>query len=319
MILVVEGRIAFDNAIEWWLPELSDRRVLHTIDAALDDTVPARRPITLDDLLTFRLGLGAVMAPPGRYPDQVAMAELGVAPGPQQLSFAPDEFMARIGRLPLMHQPGERWMYHTGADILAVLIARLSGMKLEDFLRERIFAPLGMRDTGFSVPEGALDRLAACYALDEDGTLREWAPARQGADARQPIFPNALVSTADDYLAFARMLLDEGHGPNRLVLTRESVRLMMTDHITPEQKNASPFFPGFWKNNGWGFGGAVRLSGDAGHPGGYGWAGGFGTSVLIDPETQMTTIVLTQRLMRGPDDSAMHDEVQKLAYQALND
>lgn len=246
------------------------------------------------------------------------MAELGVSPGPQQLPFGPDEFMTRIGRLPLMHQPGERWMYHTGADILAVLIARISGMKLEDFLRERIFVPLRMRDTGFSVPEGALDRLAACYTLNDTGKLREWEAARDGADARPPAFPNALVSTADDYLAFARMLLDEGHGPHERVLARESVRRMMTDHIAPEQKAASSFFPRFWENHGWG--GAVTLSaGGAGHLGSYGWAGGFGTSVLIDPDTRMTTIVLTQRLMRGPNDTAIHDEVQKLAYRALND
>jgi CubicO group peptidase (beta-lactamase class C family) len=317
MILVEEGRIALDNAVEWWLPELSDRQVLRTIDARLDDTVPARRPITLNDLLTFRLGLGAIMAPPGQYPVQAAMAALGVAPGPQQLPFGPDEFMARIGRLPLIHQPGERWMYHTGADILAVLIARISGMKLGDFLRERIFAPLGMRDTGFSVAANALNRLTTCYELVDAGTLREWEPARQGADVGPPTFPNALLSTADDYLAFARMLLDEGQGPHGRVLTRESVRLMMTDHITSEQKSASPFFPGFWDHTGWGFGGAVTLQG-AGRPGCYGWIGGFGTSVLLDPSTRMTTIVLTQRLMRGPNDTAIHEQVQQLAYQSLD-
>ncbi len=286
------------------------------MNAAPDDTVPARRSITSDDLLTFRLGLGAVMAPPGTYPIQAAMAELGVAPAPQQLPFGPDEFMARIGRLPLLHQPGERWMYHTGADILAALIARITGTTLEDFLRERIFAPLGMRDTGFSVPAGALDRFAACYALDEDGKLREWDSARNGEYARPPAFTTELVSTADDYFAFARMLLDEGRGPHGQVLAPGSVRLMMTDHLTPQQKALSPFFPGFWDNRGWGFGGAVTLAGGrgAGRPGSYGWAGGFGTTVLIDPQSRMTTIVLTQRLMRGPEDATIHNAVQELAY-----
>jgi CubicO group peptidase (beta-lactamase class C family) len=145
----------------------------------------------------------------------------------------------------LIHQPGERWMYHTGADILAVLIARISSMALEDFLRERIFAPLGMRDTGFSVPFSALDRFATCYALDGEGKLREWDSAQGGQYARAPTFPSLLVSTADDYLALARMLLDEGRGPTRQVLAPESVRLMMTDHITKEQKAVSPFSPGF--------------------------------------------------------------------------
>jgi CubicO group peptidase (beta-lactamase class C family) len=227
--------------------------------------------------------------------------------------------MARIGRMPLMHQPGERWVYHTGADILAVLIARVSGMKLEDFLQERIFAPLAMRDTGFSVPPAALDRLASCYALSEDAVLREWEGTHGGVDTRAPAFPNALVSTADDYLGFARMLLDEGHGPHQRILRRESVRLMMTDHITPAQKEASPFFPGFWQTRGWGYGGGVTLGQGPGSPGSYGWAGGFGTTVLVDPETRMTTIVLTQRLMQGPADAAVHNAVQTRVYQVSTD
>ncbi len=319
-ILVEEGRIALDDPVERWLPELADRRVLRSINSALDDTVPARRAITLDDLLTFRLGLGAVMAPPGRYPIQSAMAELGVAPGPQQLPFDADEFMARIGHLPLIYQPGERWMYHTGIDVLAVLIARLAAMPLEDFLHERIFAPLGMRDTGFSVPGGSLDRLATCYAWDErSGGLVVWDAARGGLYAQRPAFPNALVSTADDYLAFAHMLRNYGRHEHGRVLAPESVRLMMSDHITPEQKAASPFFPGFWAHHGWGFGGAVTTArdGGAGDLGSYGWMGGFGTSVLVDPRAQLTTILLTQRLMRSADDTAITEEFQALAYEAF--
>jgi CubicO group peptidase (beta-lactamase class C family) len=318
MLLVDAGRIALSDPVEQWLPELSDRRVLRGMDSALDDTVPARRPITLEDLLSLRLGLGAVMAPPNRYPVQTAMAELGVSPGADLIAFGPDEFMARIGRLPLMHQPGERWMYHTGMDILAVLIARLTGAPLGDFLRERIFAPLGMHDTGFSVPPGSLDRLVAGYAADNGGTLREREPASGGGYAQPPVFPSELVSTADDYLAFARMLLDGGRGPHGQVLSPTSVRLMMTDHITPDQKAASPFFPSFWDHHGWGYGGVVTTDAlGAGHPGSYGWMGGFGTSVLIDPVARMTTILLIQRLMRGPDDAALTTEVQGAAYVAL--
>jgi CubicO group peptidase (beta-lactamase class C family) len=320
MILIDEGRITLQDPVERWLPELTNRRVLRSLESPTDDTVPAVRPITLDDQLTFRLGFGAVIAPPGQYPVQVLMTELGVAPGPQQLPLDANEFMARVGRLPLMHQPGERWMYHTGADILAVLIARISGMRLEDFLQERLFAPLGMRDTGFSVAPSARHRLATCYAQGEGGRLQEWAPARGGGDVTTPpAFPNALLSTADDYLAFARMLLDEGHGPHQRLLRRDSVRLMMTDHITSVQKDASPFFPGFWETHGWGFGAAVTLPGGGpgggiGPPGSYGWGGGFGTTMLVDPNTRMTTIGLTQRLMRGPDDMALHTAVQALAY-----
>jgi CubicO group peptidase (beta-lactamase class C family) len=166
---------------------------------------------------------------------------------------------------------------------------------------------------------GRLDRLVAGYAVDEGGKLREWEPACGGRYAQPPIFPSELVSTADDYLAFARMLLDGGCGPQGQVLSPESVQLMLTDHITPKQKAASPFFPGFWDRHGWGYGGAVTTAAGVGngHSGSYGWMGGFGTSVLIDPIACMTTIVMIQRLMRGPDDAGLTEEVQAAAYAAL--
>ena len=322
MMLVEESRIGLDDPVERWLPELASRRVLRRIESPLDDTVPAARPITLRDLLTFRFGLGAVMAMPGTYPIQTAMAEFGIAPGPEQVAAAPDDYMRRIGRLPLMHQPGEKWMYHTGADILGVLIARIAGMRLADFLRERIFAPLGTRDTGFSVPDAAIDRLAACYARDpKSGALTVWDAARGGRYAHPPVFPSLLVSTADDFLAFARMLLQHDRRADVRILERPSVELMMTDHITPEQKAASPFFPGFWDTKGWGFGGAVitRRDPTGANPGGYGWSGGFGTNFIVDPAAEMVAILLVQRLMRSPDDGALNEEFLTLAYQAISD
>jgi CubicO group peptidase (beta-lactamase class C family) len=316
MMLVEERRIALEDRVEKWLPELANRRVLRAMDAAVDDTVPARRAITLDDLLTFRLGLGAIMAPSGTYPIQAVMTELGLAPGAQPIGFGPDAFMLRVGRMPLMHQPGERWMYHTGIDILAVLIARIAGMPLEDFLAERLFVPLSMRDTGFSVPESSIDRLASCYRIDDEGRLRIWDAGRGGAYSRPQVFPNGLVSTADDYLAFARMLLGSGSHKGRRMLRPESVRLMMCDHLTPEQKALSPFGTGFWTHRGWGYGGAV-VSGRGegpGNLGSFGWMGGFSTSMLIDPVAGMTTIILAQRLMRDTGDTAIAEEVQSIAY-----
>jgi CubicO group peptidase (beta-lactamase class C family) len=172
MILVEEAKLRLDEPVDRWLPELAKRKVLRAIDSALDDTVPAKRAITLRDLLTFRLGIGAVMAYPPRYPIQTAMAEAGVAPGPNLPPHAPDELMKRFGSLPLVHQPGERWMYHSGSDILGVLIARVTGQTLETFFRERIFAPLGMNDTGFSVPKDKLDRLATSRPTPEPAGLR---------------------------------------------------------------------------------------------------------------------------------------------------
>jgi CubicO group peptidase (beta-lactamase class C family) len=325
MILVEEAKLRLDGPVDRFLPELSNRRVLRTIDSPLDDTVPANRPITLRDLLTFRLGFGAVMAPPGRYPIQQAMAEAGFAPGPNPPSHAPDEWIRRFADLPLMHQPGEKWMYHTGSDLLGVLIARAAGMPFEDFLAERIFAPLGMKDTAFSVAPAKLDRLATCYRIDAGtGRLAVYDAARDGLWARSPAFPSGgggLVSTADDYLAFGRMMLALGrHGPDR-ILARPTVEVMTTDQLTPEQKAASPFFPGFWDNSGWGFGVSMitRRNGIAAVPGRYGWDGGFGTTWRNDPHEDMVAILLIQRLMGSPTSTDLNEDFLTLAYQAIDD
>ena len=166
MILVEECRLRLDEPVDRLLPELADRRVLRSLEGPLDDTVPAHRPISVRDLLTFRSGHGAVMVWPAKYPIQKAAEAAGVAPGPDQLDIPPDEFMKRLGSLPLIHQPGERWLYHTGSDVLGVLIARASGQDFGTFLEERLFGPLGMKDTGFSVPAGKLDRLTSAYRMD---------------------------------------------------------------------------------------------------------------------------------------------------------
>ena len=325
MILVEECKLRLDEPVDRWLPELADRKVLKRIDSPLDDTVPAKRPITLRDLLTFRLGLGAVMAPPDTYPVQKAMAEAGVAPGPNLPSHAPDELMKRFGSLPLLHQPGEKWMYHSGSDILGVLIARVAGRKLEAFFRERIFAPLGMKDTGFSVPGAKLDRLATCYQTDPStGRLVIFDEARGGRFARPPVFESGgggLVSTVDDFLAFGRMMLNKGkHGRER-ILSRLSVELMTTDHITPEQKAASNFFPGFWDSRGWGFGMSVITRRDdvAAVPGRYGWDGGYGTSWYSDPKEDMVAILMTQRVWDSPSAPGVYLDFWTSAYQAIDD
>jgi CubicO group peptidase (beta-lactamase class C family) len=322
LILVEEGRLRLDAPLDRWLPELADRKVLRSIYSDMDDVIPAHRPITLRDLLTLRLGIGAVMAPPGSYPIQQAMAELELAPGPEPVPWSPDEFLKRLGRLPLIHQPGERWMYHTAFDVLAVLIARVTDRELEEFLTERIFAPLGMKDTGFSVPAAKLDRFATCYRRASGAAgLDVYDPARGGLWATPPVFPSALVSTAEDYLAFAQMLLGLGRSGRTRILARPTVELMTTDHIAPEQKTASPFFPGFWDGNGWGFGVAVvtRRTGIAATPGRYGWDGGFGTTWRSDPREEMVSLLLIQRVMTAPHDSVLNEDFLTLAYQAIDD
>ena len=214
MMLVEECKLRLDDPVDRWLPELAERKVLRAIDAALDDTVPARRPITLRDLLTFRFGLGMIVVFPDRYPIQKAIAEAGFAPGPVFPSFAPDELMRRYGTLPLIYQPGERWLYNSGTEILSVLIARAAGTTFAKFLHERIFTPLGMKDTDFSVPSAELDRLATCYGRDHaTGELKVFDDPLTGKFAKPPVFENGsagLVSTADDFNAFAQMMLNGG-------------------------------------------------------------------------------------------------------------
>jgi CubicO group peptidase (beta-lactamase class C family) len=325
MILVEEAKLRLDDPVDRWLPELADRKVLRSIDSALDDTVPAKRPITLRDLLTFRLGYGAVMVFPAKYPIQKAMTEASVAPGPMLAAITADELMKRFGSLPLLHQPGEKWMYHSGSDILGVLIARVSGQSFGTFLQERIFAPLGMKDTGFSVPQGKLDRLATCYwTAGGTGGLVVFDEARGGRFAGPPVFESGgggLVSTVDDYLTFGRMMLNKGKHGNERILSRLSVELMTTDHITPEQKAASPFFPGFWDNHGWGFGLSIITRRDdvAGVPGRFGWDGVYGTSGYMDPKEDMVAILMTQRVWDSPAAPPVYLDFWTQAYQAIDD
>ena len=165
MILVEECKLRLNVPVDHLLPELADRKVLRRADGPLEETLRANRPITVRDLLTFSMGFGQMMAPPDAYPILKSASELQIGMGPPSHSTmpAPDEWIRRLGTLPLMHQPGEKWMYNTGPDVLGVLIVRASGRPLETFFRERVFEPLGMKDTAFSVPVENLDRPATSY------------------------------------------------------------------------------------------------------------------------------------------------------------
>jgi CubicO group peptidase (beta-lactamase class C family) len=325
MILVEECKVRLDEPVDRWLPELAERQVLKRLEGPLDDTVPAKRPITVRDLLTFRMGFGQMMAPPDAYPIIKAANKQQIGMGPPSPSRmpAPDEWMRRLGQLPLMHQPGEKWMYNTGSDVLGVLIARASGQSLETFLRERIFEPLGMKDTSFSVPGASLDRLATSYWPDPtSGKLTVYDEAVGGQWSRPPAFPSGaggLVSTIDDYLAFGQMMLSQGkHGKER-ILSRLSVELMTTDQLTPEQKAVSGLFPGFFDSLGWGFGVSVVTRRDdiSAVPGRYGWDGGLGTSWYSDPREDMVIILMTQCAWTSPNPPNVY--FWTLAYQAIDD
>lgn len=324
MILVEECRLHLDDPVDGLLPELARRRVLRDPGAPLDDTVPARRPITLRDLLTFRMGLGAVMAPPGTYPIQQAMEDAGLAAGPWGPPFGTEEWIKRLAGLPLVHQPGEKWMYHTSADVLGVLMSRAAGEPLDELLAGRLLRPLGMADTGFAVPGGQLSRMPVAYQPDPvTGALRLDEANDRARWARPPAFLSGgggrgLASTADDLLAFCTMLLDKGRHGGRRILSRPSVEVMTTDQLTTEQKAENEVF--FRGDSGWGFGFNVRTrrTGLAA-PGQFGWTGGTGTTVYTDPAEELIGILLTQRGMGSPVPTPVFNDFFTCAYQAIDD
>jgi CubicO group peptidase (beta-lactamase class C family) len=312
LALVDDGVIALDEPVDRLLPELSGRRVLRRPDGPLDDTTPAQRPVTVRDLLTFTFGFGSaaeMFAAAAPWPvmqaaDELRLATLG--PPDPDTQPAPDTWIAALGTLPLLAQPGERWLYNTGASVLGVLAARAAGVPYPEFLRTRIFEPLGMRDTAFFAADTS--RLATSYRAAPDGLVVRDSP--DGAWSHPPAFPDGaagLVSTADDLLAFARMLLRGGEP----VLSPRSVRAMTSDQLTPEQKARGGLGPGFFTGRSWGFCQAVLANGS------YGWDGGLGTSWLVDPGHDLVVIVLTQRMFDGPQTPQAHRDIQVAAYSAL--
>ncbi len=315
LMLVEDGVIGLDDPVDPWLPELANRQVLRSIDSELDDTVPAERPITLRDLLSMRMGLGFIPADPATTPIAARMNALQLAPGPHLFGKDADTYMARLGSLPLAHQPGARWSYHTGLDVAGVLVQRASAMRLGDFKRRRMFGPLGMADTGFS---GQTERLATQYWRDpETGNFDVWNSAAGDSFAAPPPFEaggGGHVSTVDDFLAFGRFLLDGGRAGGRQLLSAELVAEMLTDQITEAQKAASPWFPAdFWQTHGWGLGVALRTAPDTAR-GRFGWWGGFGTAFWCDPASDTVAVLFTQRMMAGADDTALPEAFLAAAF-----
>jgi CubicO group peptidase (beta-lactamase class C family) len=324
LMLVEEGILALDDAIDRWLPEVREMQVLRSLASPLTDTVPLARPITVRDLLTFTLGTGFVLAPPGTYPIQQAIADAGMQPGPRPPAAAPDEWIKTFASLPLVYQPGEKWLYHTGSNVLSVLIARAAAVSLDVFLEQRIFAPLGMKDTGFFVnPDNQekMDRFTTSYRPLPDGSLEIYDDPRWGRWSAPPAFQSGgggLVSTAADYMAFARMLLDGGRYAGGRLLKEESVSEMVRDQLTPEQKLDGGFGPGYWDTRGWGFGLAVFTGRNCGRsPGTFGWDGGLGTSAYCDPAENLVGILLTQTMWTSGIAPKTNEDFWNGTYAAL--
>jgi CubicO group peptidase (beta-lactamase class C family) len=316
MMLVEDGRIALDDPVEQWLPELASPTVVRTPASPISDVIPAARPITVVDLLSFRAGYG--------FPSDFSLPVIGLlfselkqGPPRPQVVAAPDDWMAALSCIPLLHQPGEAWLYNTCSDIQGVLIARVADRPLPEFLAERLFEPLGMVDTGFEVPAGKLDRFTSYYRTDPAGGL-ELVDAPDGQWSSVPAFPSGaggLVSTVDDWHAFARMLLAGGTVDGRRLLSPASVRQMTTDRLTQSQRDASQLF---LEGQGWGFGGSVDVVAiDPWNvPGRYGWVGGTGTTAHITASTGAATIMLSQLEMAGPTPPALMRDFWRYAADA---
>jgi CubicO group peptidase (beta-lactamase class C family) len=278
--LVEAGCLELDQGLLEWLPELADRQVLRSPTAELDDTVPARRAITLRHLLTNACGYGMVMQ---ASPLEQAMAANGTEAGPEPPAMGADEWLRRLAELPLAFQPGEGWRYHHSFAVLGILISRVTGRPLGEHLAEDVFGPLGMTDTALWVAEGKLDRLPAAYRHGDEG-LVEIEPAGGGFYAGPPPFDvshGELVSTARDYHRFAWMLAEGGRVNGQPMISPDHLQQMTSDQVPAACKTADSFFPGFWDGMGWGFGVAVKTAGP--QRGRIGWSGGLGTDFFADP------------------------------------
>ncbi|MBV9795568.1 MAG: beta-lactamase family protein [Actinobacteria bacterium] len=300
MMLVEDGRIGLDDPVRRWLPELAEPSVVRTPASPVDDVVAAVRPITVSDLLSSRAGYG--FASDFTLPAVQALFAVQKDGREPDSFLPPDEWVAALAELPLLYQPGQAWLYDTCSTLQGVLISRVAGQPLPDFLAERVFAPLGMTGTGFEVPAADRDRLTSYYRHDADGRL-ELADGPGGQWSHPPAHPlgnGGLAGTAGDWLAFGRMLLAAGTARDgRRLLTAESVALMTSDHTTGRQRRIGQLF---LEGQGWGFGGSVDIAAiDPWNvPGRYGWVGGTGTSAHIVPAAGSVAILLAQVAADSP-------------------
>jgi CubicO group peptidase (beta-lactamase class C family) len=316
MMLQEEGRLLISDPVGKYLPEFRETTVAVPKQGGGYDVVKAKRPITVRDLLTHTSGVG--------YGGGVARDRWEAAKITGWYFADRDEpvgaTVAHMAALPFDAQPGEKWVYGYSVDILGALVERVSGQPLDEFLRARIFEPLGMKDTHFYLPESKADRFAVVYSAKESGGL-ERAPepggmVGQGAYMKGPrkSFSGGagLLSTANDYARFLSMLLNGGELDGKRLLGRKSVELMTTDHL-----NGVPYREGL----GFGLGfEVVKDLGARGKPGSvgeYGWGGAYHSTYWVDPKEQLVVVYFTQLIpARGLDDQ---DKLRALVYQSIVD
>jgi len=322
LMLVEEGRLSLDEPIAKWLPEFAAPRVLRTPDGPLDDTVAADRPITVFDLMTHRAGLAYDFTAPPALANLYTQAFNGLA----TMADA-DECVRRLAAIPLLLQPGTRWFYSVATDLLGVVVQRISGMPLGEFFRTRIFEPLGMRDTGFLMRPDQGGRMTSAYAYNEstDKVLLSDS-AEQSVWAQPGRFEGGgggLLSTADDYLQFARLLLGRGRCDGVRLLSHRSVDLMTSNVLSPEERRNPTFGLDFWAGQGFGLGLSIvddparqRLLGYR-SAGAFSWGGAFGTNWMADPREDMISVFMIQR--RSMSHYPIVAEFEQLAYEAIDD
>lgn len=298
LMLMEEGKLRLDDPITKWVPELSDLSVLKKADGPLDDTYPAPRAITIEDLFTHRSGLAyafSVVGPIAKAYDK-ALGDILNNNG------TADAWLKALSTLPLVYPPGERFHYSVSTDVLGFIVGRVEKKPFRDVLMERLFKPLGMPDTDFYVPKEKRNRAATVYRQDQQTGALNVLPFAQ--HDTPPAFcggGGGLISTADDYLKFARMLLNKGELEGRRYLKPETVALMCTNRLTPEQR-AIPFLGVIPMWDGMGFGLGVSI---IDHPeklgflglgakGAFGWPGAFGTWWQADPANDLVILYLVQ-------------------------
>jgi CubicO group peptidase (beta-lactamase class C family) len=302
--LIEQGVMQLQDPILKWAPEFSDMRVLRRIQGPLDDTFPAPRPITIEDLMTHRSGLSYGFTAKGPLAEAL-QDKFGFKIDQWHSS---DEWMKALASLPLSYVPGERFNYGHSTDVLGFIIGRAARSSLREAMRELLFAPLKMVDTDFWVPPEKRNRAAVLYASPAPGSFTP-AALPGFLDEVPPAITaggHGLVSTADDYLSFARMLLQGGELNGKRVLSQDSIRLMTTNLLTPAQRRVSQFGIPFFMGQGFGLGVSVITDEKKnawmgrGSRGAFGWPGLFGGWWQVDPQRQLAMLWLQQTLAPQP-------------------
>jgi CubicO group peptidase (beta-lactamase class C family) len=317
LMLLEEGKLTLADPVSKFIPEYKNPKVAvwtlpnDPAGAGLR-LVPAAREITIQDLLTHTSGLAnAFEGPAGDYVRRASLPSGGSL----------DERVKRLAKLPLNFQPGTQWEYSpsTGFDTLGRVVEILSGMTLEQFFKSRVFDPLGMKDTFFTVPQNRVADIAVGYTKNDSGLVRPQARAASTTESSAPYFSGAggLTGSAGDYLAFSQMLLNGGQLNGVRLLSRKTVELMTSDAIGPlDLRN----YAGDQVLKGYGFGLGVRVrrstgdNGWMGSVGDFGWAGALGTYFWIDPKEQLIGIVMIQTR-----NTRLRMEYPNLVYQAISD